>query len=296
VSEFSLSQVIAKLEVAEADRILRELWNKDAKAWDTYWVPIFRKFAHDLVSDARISAGNVVLDVGTGTGVAAMEAVRRAKSGGSVVGIDRSASMLELARAKCAKFRNLLFLEMNAEHMTFPEGYFDNVISNVGISYATFNETISEIYRVIRKGGSFAFNDWHLLDVPAHRTFSEILRKHRIQHPSENLSKCRAAVAIMEHIGNQYSDLNMQAKELERVGFVNRQVKQRNYKIPLPGILEYLAMRLEREALKQELNELSEIQRAAFMKELKVGLKRFMHNGRFMMEWKATFTYVSKPR
>jgi ubiquinone/menaquinone biosynthesis C-methylase UbiE len=225
--------VIAKLEVAEADRVLRELWSKDAKAWDTYWVLIFRNFAHDLVSDARISAGNVVVDVGTGTGVAAIEALRRAKSGGSVVGIDRSALMLELARTKSAKFGNLSFLEMNAEHTTFPEGYFDNVISNVGISYATFSETTSEIFRVTRKGGSFTFNDWHLLDVPAHRTFSEILRKHRIEHPSENLSKCRAAVAIMEHVGNQYSDLNVQAKELQRVGFVDRQVKRRDYKIQL---------------------------------------------------------------
>jgi ubiquinone/menaquinone biosynthesis C-methylase UbiE len=295
VSEFSLSQVIAKLEVAEADRIVRELWDKDVKAWDVYWVPIFGRFAHDLVSDANISTGKVVLDIGTGTGVAAIEAVRRAKSSGSVVGIDRSALMLELARTKCAKFRNLSFLEMNAEHMTFPEGYFDNVISNVGISYATFKETISEIFRVTRKGGSFTFNDWHLLDVPAHRTFGEILRKHRIEQPSEKLSKCRAAVAIMEHVGNQYSDLNVQAKELERAGFVNRQVKERNYKIPLPGIRDYLAIRLEREALKQELNELSEIQRAAFMKELRAGLKRFMRNGRFLMEWKVTFTYVSKP-
>jgi ubiquinone/menaquinone biosynthesis C-methylase UbiE len=284
-----------ELEVAEADRILRELWDKDVKAWDTYWVPIFRRFAHDLVSDAHISVENVVLDVGTGTGDAAVEAAKRTKSNGNVVGIDRSASMLELARAKCASFKNVSFLEMNAEQMTFPDEYFNTAISNVGMSYATFTETIAEIFRVIRKGGSFAFNDWHLLDVPAHRTFSEILRKHRIEHPSESLSKCRAAVAIMEHVGNQYSDLNVQAKELERTGFVNRQVKARDYKIRLPGIREYLAMRLEREALKQELNELTKIERAAFMKELKVGLKKFVHNGRFMMEWKVTFTYVSKP-
>lgn len=283
------------MEVAEADRILQELWDKDVRAWDTYWVPIFRKLAHDLVSDAHISVGNIVLDVGTGTGVAAVESAKHTKSSGNVVGIDRSASMLELARAKWARFNNVSFLEMNAEQMTFPDEYFNTAISNVGMSYATFRETIADIFRVLRKGGSFAFNDWHLLDVPAHRTFSEILRKHRIEHPSENLSKCRAAVAIMEHVGNQYSDLNVQAKELERAGFVKIQVKRRDYKIRLPGIREYLAMRLEREALKKELNELSEIQRAAFMKELRAGLKRFMRNGRFMMEWKVTFTYVSKP-
>jgi ubiquinone/menaquinone biosynthesis C-methylase UbiE len=293
--ELNLRKGIVEMEVAEADRILQDLWNRDVQAWDTYWAPIFRKFAYDLVRDVHVSAGSVVLDVGTGTGVAAAEAAKCTTSSGSVVGIDRSPSMLELARTKCASFKNLSFLEMNAEQMTFPDGSFDTVISNVGMSYATFSETISEIFRVTRNGESFAFNDWHLLEVPAHRTFSQILRKHRREHPSENLSKCRAAVAIMEHVGNKYSDPDGQAKELARAGFVNIQFRRRDYKIRLPGIREYLTMRFEREVLKQELNELTKVQREAFMKELKAGLNRFVHNGRFLMEWKVTFTYASKP-
>jgi hypothetical protein len=76
------------LNVEEADRILQDLWDRDAVAWDTYWVPIFRRFAHDLVTDAHISVGQVVLDVGTGTGVAAMEAVRRSRPSGIILGID----------------------------------------------------------------------------------------------------------------------------------------------------------------------------------------------------------------
>ena len=36
----------------------------------------------------------LVLDIGTGTGVAAFEAARRVKSGGFVFGIDRLGSML----------------------------------------------------------------------------------------------------------------------------------------------------------------------------------------------------------
>ena len=284
------------MNVEEADRILQDLWDRDVKAWDTYWVPIFRRFAHDLVTDAHISVGQVVLDVGTGTGVAAMEAVRRSKPSGIVLGVDRSAPMLELARQRHAKVKNASFLMMDAERMTFPDGFFDAAISNSGMSYATFHETIAEIFRVVSKGGSFTFNDWHLIDVPAHRTFSEILRRHRTEHPSEKLSRCRAAVAVMEHVGNQYSDTKIQAEELERVGFSGMQVKQREYKIRLPQIRDYIVMRLEREAVKQELKELSKAQRAAFMKELRAGLRQFMRTGGFIMEWKVTFTHVTKPR
>ena len=285
-----------ELNVDEADRILHELWDKDVEAWELHWVPIFRRFAHDLVTDAHVSVGHVVLDVGTGTGVAAMEAVKRAKSNGIVIGIDRSAPMLELARRKCAKVKNVTFTMMNAERMTFPDEFFDVVISNCGMPYATFRETIAEIFRVLRKGGSFTFNDWHLIDVPAHRTFSEILRRHRTEHPSQRLSSLRAAIAMMEHVGNQYSDLKVQAEELEHIGFANMRVRQRDYRIGLSGVREYLTLRFEREALKQELNELSKAERAAFMKELRAGLRRFMRNGRFIMEWKVTFTHVTKPR
>jgi hypothetical protein len=135
-----------------------------------------------------------------------------------------------------------------------------------------------------------------LIDVPAHKTFSEILRRHRTEHRSQNLSRCRAAVAVMEHLGNQYSDMKVQAEELERVGLSGMQVKQREYKIRLPQIRDYIVMRLEREALKQELKELSEAQRAAFMKELRAGLRPFMRTGGFIMRWKVTFTHVTKPR
>jgi ubiquinone/menaquinone biosynthesis C-methylase UbiE len=284
------------LNVEEADRILQELWDKDVEAWHAYWVPVFRRFAHDLVIDAKIRVGQAVLDVGTGTGVAAMEAVRRTGERGMVLGIDRSGPMLELAKKKCAKVKNVSLLNMNAERMTFPDEFFDAVISNVGMSYATFHETTSEIFRVVRRGGPFTFNDWHMIDVPAHRRFSEILRQHRTDHPSENLSRSRTAVAMMEHVGNRYSDPKVQAEELEQVGFMNMTVKQRNYKIQLPGIQDYLTLRLKREALKQELSELSKTERAAFMKDLRTGLKSFMRNGHFMMEWKVTFTLVQKPR
>jgi ubiquinone/menaquinone biosynthesis C-methylase UbiE len=288
--------VHAKLNIKEADAILQELWDKDVKPWDEHWVPVFRRFARDLVTDAHVSTGQVVLDIGTGTGVAAMEAVKRTKSKGMVLGIDRSEPMLEVARVKAASVKNLSFVMMNSEHMTFPDEYFDAATSNCGISYAAFHETVAEIFRVLRRGGSFTFNDWHLIDVPAHRTFGEILRQHRTGHPSKKLRTSRTAIATMEHVGNKYSDPRVQAQELEGVGFRSMQVSQRNYRILLPSLTEYLDMRLEREALKRELSELSKVQRTAFVGGLRAGLRHFVRKSRFVMEWKVTFTNVRKPR
>lgn len=103
------------------------------------------------------------------------------------------------------------------------------------------------------------------------------------------------ALATSEHIGNRYSDPKVQAQELRRAGFRNIRFKKRNYKIKLSGIHNYLAMRFDREALRQELKELSRAERAALDGELKKGLKQFMLNGRFTIEWKVRFTHAIKP-
>jgi len=270
------------------------MWNKDAEAWNNHWAPIFRRFAHDLVSEARISRGQIVLDIGTGTGIAAIEASKLVKPGGIVLGIDRSAPILELAEANRAKLRNVCFFEMNSDRMTFREELFDAVISNCGVSYVAFPQTVAEAFRVLLKGGSFTFSDWHLIDVPVHKRFSEILQQHRTDHPSKKLSAQRAAIAMIEHAGNLYSTHETQAKELQRAGFTNVRFNHRKYNIKLPSIREYLAMRLEREVLRQELHELSSRQRAQFMKALKTGLRPFIHNRYFMIDWKVTFTHADK--
>jgi methylase of polypeptide subunit release factors len=75
--------------LTEADSILKLLWDQDGAAWDRYWLPIFRLFARDLVKDATPSPGEAVLNLGTGSGVAAIEFSRAAPSVGLVVGIDQ---------------------------------------------------------------------------------------------------------------------------------------------------------------------------------------------------------------
>jgi ubiquinone/menaquinone biosynthesis C-methylase UbiE len=284
------------LDIEQADAILQELWDRDVRAWQKYWVPVFRKFARDLAVDAHLSMGQIVLDIGTGTGIAALEVLKHVKPGGIVLGIDRSGPILTLAEAEHANVRNVCFLKMNSEDLIFPDELFDAAISNCGISSTAFPATVAEIFRVLRKGGSLTFNDWHLIDVPAHRVFSQILRRHRTDDPSKRLRGQRMALARSEHVGNRYSNPRVQAEELQRVGFGKIRFKKRTYKIRLPSIQNYLAMRFDREALRQELRELSKSQRAALTRELKTGLKQFMRKGRFVIEWKVTFTHAIKPR
>lgn len=281
---------------AEADRILQSLWDADARPWHENWVPIFRKFAKDLVSHVNLSRGQIVMDVGTGTGVAAFEAARRVSPGGVVFGIDRSQPMLAVAEGARRKtnVRNTVFLKMNAERVLFPSAMFDAVISNCGISYATYAKTIAEAYRILRPGGELAYNDWHLLDVSAHRTFGTILQQYRTQNPSPKLKRFRIAIATMERLGNRYLNSEAQTNELKKARFEKIRSWTRDYEINMPGIRDYMKLRLQREALRMELSELSPSNRARLLRELKRGLRRFVRQGRFRFKWKVTFIQARK--
>ena len=287
----------SEVGLQEVDRIVQAFWDVDVRAWNSHWTPIFRRFAVDLVRDAQLSSGRIVLDIGTGPGVGAIEAAQEIRPGGLVLALDRSQAMIDYARSAVIKSRlkNVLFFNMDADHTYFPNGLFDVVLSNCGISYTTFSAVISEAFRILRKGGFLVLNDWHLKDVPAHRTFGDILQLHRTDHPSKKLRSERTAIATFERIGSRYSDVRELAKELQMAGFTEIRTKYRNYRIRMRGIQEFLDMRLERAALKHELSELSQSQRARLIDELRKGLKSFIHRRRFVFDWKVAYVKARKP-
>ena len=284
------------MSLERADRIVQGLWDEDVKSWQANWVPIFSRFAHDLVTIAEISDGQVVLDVGTGTGIAAIEAAKSAARQGFVFGIDRCLPILSIAKTDCARKgpRNIRFLLMDARSVQFPDDLFDSVISNCGISFHGFTQTAIELFRVLRHGGVLVYNNWHLKEVPAHRVFGEILHQHRTRKPSAKLSAQRTALATLERFGNWDMKWEAQIRELKRTGFSATRVHQKSYRISLGSVNDFLRMRFSRATLRQELRELPELKRTELYSALREGLQQFTENKRFTFEWKITFVRAIK--
>jgi SAM-dependent methyltransferase len=130
-----------------------------------YWVgyldrlaaqwPTARRRSHDLL-DAR--AGSHILDVGSGTGAAALELAERVGSAGRVVGIDRSETMVREARRR-AEGRRLPveFWPGDAHHLEFADQTFDGcraerVLTHLGRP----QRALAEMRRVTRPGGRIA--------------------------------------------------------------------------------------------------------------------------------------------
>ena len=273
------------------DSVANSLWESDARAWDRYWVPIFSLFARQLALVSSALPGDVILDIGTGSGLAVRELCNTTPSVGLVVGIDSSEAMIRLARRRAASagLKNVKFLKMLAEELRFPDGFFDAVVSNCGISDAGFSQCVKEIFRVLRPGGVFAFNDWYLTDVKPHRIFREVLERYRTATPSPQLARERATPIAS-------FDEKEQLQMLQEAGFKKASLVKRKHGVRLNSIGDYLRLRLSRSTIRREISEMAASNRRMFLRELRPALKQFVHDDAFIFEWPVYYIRANKPR
>jgi ubiquinone/menaquinone biosynthesis C-methylase UbiE len=120
-----------------------------------------------------------VLDVACGPGILSAAI---AKSARDVVAFDLTPQMLTKARQRCsaAGLNNVAFREGNAAELPFADATFDAVVTRLSVHHFDRpGRVMSEIFRVLRPGGSFVIADVISSEVPAESELQnaiEILR------------------------------------------------------------------------------------------------------------------------
>jgi ubiquinone/menaquinone biosynthesis C-methylase UbiE len=120
-------------------------------------------FKRQLLEQARIRAGQHVLDLGCGTATLTIMAKRRCP-GARVAGIDGDPNVLAIARRKAAAAGvDVELREGMAFAPPFPPGSFDRVLSSLVFHHLTTDgkrRTLAAVRRLLRPGGELHVADW----------------------------------------------------------------------------------------------------------------------------------------
>jgi ubiquinone/menaquinone biosynthesis C-methylase UbiE len=132
-----------------------EIWNWETPAGKYRWK------RRVIMLTSHINKEMKVLEIGCGTGYFTKEL---AKTQSTVISIDISPDLIEIAKNETKEFANIDYALQNAEEMEFEQESFDSVIGSSVLHHLDINKALSEIYRVLKFGGVIKFTEPNMLN------------------------------------------------------------------------------------------------------------------------------------
>lgn len=166
----------------QPDQEMINRWTGSAPFWDKHREIIRHMFApvtEALIKEAKIESRQSVLDIATGPGEPALSIAPLVGPQGRIVGVDPIPEMVAAAsrEANRRELKNVKFEAAFADHLPFPPGTFDAVVSRFGIMFFPSPlEAVREMLRVLKPGGKLAFAVWHFAARnPFHSSLSRVI-------------------------------------------------------------------------------------------------------------------------
>jgi ubiquinone/menaquinone biosynthesis C-methylase UbiE len=125
--------------------------------FDVFTQTVSLPFAERMIRLAQLRPGDRILDIGTGTGIVALNAASSVPNG-HVLAVDLSEGMLATARQKAVwsgSRVNITFCRMDAEALKIANGSFDIVLSLYALMhFPNPSVALGEMFRVLQPGGA----------------------------------------------------------------------------------------------------------------------------------------------
>ncbi len=136
-----------------------EFWDR----WERLTAPV----TEELVADAEIGAGEHVVDIGCGAGLATFAAAAAVGASGTVVAFDLSTDALAILRARAVEqgAANVETAQGDMERDNIPGAPFDLALNQFGLTFVTdLTATFSRIRRQLKTRGRCVFAAWATAD------------------------------------------------------------------------------------------------------------------------------------
>lgn len=131
--------------------------NEAAAGYDRAFAPITTHFVPFLLRAAHIAPGMRVLDIATGTGLAAEAALGVVGPTGHITAADLSSAMVEKSRGRFANAKNVSVVVEDGQALSFPDESFNAVVCSLGLMFFPNPlRGLTEFRRVLRPGGRAA--------------------------------------------------------------------------------------------------------------------------------------------
>lgn len=218
-----------------------ERWLRQAAGLERQLAPV----SEVLFAAARLAPGEVVLDVGCGTGPTTIEAARRVGPTGRVRGLDVSGRMLQAAAENAARLdartaAPIDWVEADAVRWVPDDVRYDVVVSRFGVMF--FSDppvAFANLARATRTGGRLAFSAWQrrdespLFGVPLHAAVG-VLRSHGVRTTANGVD-LEVFVATDDEGPFSLHDPVAVTALLEGAGWTGISVEPHVLRLPFPG-------------------------------------------------------------
>lgn len=217
----------------------------------------FFPFAADyMIALAQPKAGERVLDIATGTGMAAIAAAQAVMPGGRVQAIDLAENMLAKAQRNVSKhaLSNVDFHSMDAEQLEFRNNYFDLITCAFGLFFLPdAQQALRAWLRVLKPGGRLIFSTFtRNAFMPMAQWFREAIEATGTPFP--------------EAAWQRFADAQECLQLVEQAGYRNSQVRSKQMGYHLASENDWWEI-LWNSGFRGILNALSPAQQAALREQ-----------------------------
>ncbi len=225
--------------------------------------PALGPLAEGVVEHARLRSGECVLDLGTGTGLAARAAANQA---GEVVGLDISRRMLAAARPPLSWHP----AQGDMHYLPFPAGRFDVVLASFALNSTDPRRALVEARRVLKPGGRLVIQEWDAQD-----ELSEIIADTVAAYATEEPPP--ALLTLRQQMEAPIPWDSIQSTEelthlIEQAGFSQVQVCQAIANVRLPDMEALLRYKLAWPIRRAEISAMPPEVRALCLSDLQENL------------------------